>query len=136
MRNPVAIALVILAVYGCSTQPKTILQPDTDLALDKPTDTLTLVRHDADTFRVGLEKGGFVFGNANQLSVDVVVQVFNPAGKSVATFDSPARGRENFDFQTDTTGVYKIVISPFRENKGDYVLTLKGAEPISTDINK
>jgi CubicO group peptidase (beta-lactamase class C family) len=125
-----------LALIACSTQPKSVLQSGADLVTGKTTDTLTLARHEADTFRLGLDKNGFVYGNANQLTVDVVIQIFNPAGKNIATFDSPARGPENFDFQSDTTGVYKIVISPFEENTGTYTLTLKGAEPIATDIER
>jgi CubicO group peptidase (beta-lactamase class C family) len=126
--------LLLLALYACTTKPKSILQPGADLAIGEATDTTTLALHASDTFRLGLDKGGFVFGNANQLSVDVVVRILDPAGKNIATFDSPARGPEHFDFQTDTSGVFSIVISPFEENTGDYTLMLVGAEKIATDI--
>jgi CubicO group peptidase (beta-lactamase class C family) len=136
MISRLTFASLLIVLYSCTQQPKSVLQPGADLAVGQSTDTLNLTRHDADTFHIGLEKNGFIYGNAHQIDVDVIVRIIDPAGKNIATFDNPARGPENFDFQSDTTGVYKIVVSPFQENAGDYILTIKGAEPIATDIDK
>jgi CubicO group peptidase (beta-lactamase class C family) len=128
--------LLAYSLFTCSPPGGPVLRSGADLAIGAATATRKLEKHQADTFRVGLEKNGFVFGNANQLSVDVIVSVVDPSGKSIASFDSPARGPENFDFQTDTAGVYKIVISPFEENTGEYTLTLSGAESIASEPAK
>jgi hypothetical protein len=63
--NRVLTALALVVLYACAPQPKSALQPGADLVLGMPTDTTTLELHAADTFRLGLDKGGFVFGNAN-----------------------------------------------------------------------
>jgi CubicO group peptidase (beta-lactamase class C family) len=127
------IVLLASSMLGCSPQGGPVLQAGADLTVGTPTERRTLKAHAADTFRLGLKEDGFVFGNANQLSVDVIVSIIDPAGKTVASFDSPARGPENFDFETDTAGVFKIVVEPFEENTGDYILTLGGAEQIASD---
>jgi CubicO group peptidase (beta-lactamase class C family) len=126
----------LLFLAACTQQPGPVLSADADLKPGMPTERKTLALHAADTFRLGLSEKAFVYGNANQLSVDVVVSVINPSGKQIAQFDSPARGPEPFSFQTDSAGVYRLVVSPFQENSGDYVLTLLGAERLETDVDK
>jgi CubicO group peptidase (beta-lactamase class C family) len=125
--------LLASSMFACTPGGGPILQPGSDLSVGAPTAKRTLKAHAADTFRIGLKEDGFVFGNANQLTVDVIVSILDPAGKVLTSFDSPARGPENFDFETDTAGVYKIVVEPFEENTGDYIFTLAGAEPIAKE---
>lgn len=75
----------------------------------------------------------YVFGTVNQMSVDVVVTIYNPEGKEAAQFDGPARGIESFQFNTREAGTYRIEVSPFEQEEGEYQITLKIAEPIAED---
>lgn len=131
-----ALYLLLAMPFSCTRRTGNVISSESDLQVGKPTEKRMLTLHAADTFRVSLTKGAFVYGNADQLSVDAVIRITDPADKKIAEFDGPARGPENFDFETDTAGVYKIIVSPFEENTGDYILTLTGAEPVATDVDK
>lgn len=88
---------------------------------------------ETDLFTLTLEGDYFVFGYANQLTVDVVITIIGPNGEEVGTFDYPARGRESFQFNTEQAGDYVFEISPFEEEEGDYSLLVSYAEPIASD---
>lgn len=75
----------------------------------------------------------YVFGTVTQISVDVVVTIYNPEGKEAAKFDGPARGNESFQFNTREAGTYRIEVIPFEQEEGEYDITLKIAEPIAED---
>lgn len=87
-------------------------------------------RHD---FTVQLGADYFVFGDADQIDVDVVVTILDPDGEEVAEFDSPSRGPEPFQFTTEDEGTYVIRVTPFEEQEGRYTVTLTLAEPVATD---
>lgn len=129
------ILLACALITGCTQQQENVLS-DTDLKIGQPSEVRSLKAHAADTFKLSLAKGAFVFGNADQISMDVIVQIFDPAGNVIREFDGPARGPENFDFETTEAGIHKVVVTPFEENSGDYKLTLEGAEPIATDLDR
>ena len=131
MRN---ILFLAIFCYACAPSPtKDGFHADqSDVKVGVPTDVRTLARHAADTFRLSLDKGMLVYGNADQRTVDVMVEVFNPRKQKVGSYDSPARGPEQFWLKTDTAGVFKVVVSPYEENTGEYTLLVAGAEPIAT----
>ena len=83
------------------------------------------------TVRLGAEY--FVYGDVNQIDVDVVVAVLAPDGEEMARFDDPARGPEPFQFTTEEEGSYTIRVTAFEEQKGGYAVTLRLAEPVATD---
>jgi len=83
-------------------------------------------------FALTLDEDTFVYGEVNQISVDVVVTVLDPAGEQVGTFDSPARGPEKFTFETEKEGRYVIEVTPFEEAEGDYVLEILMSEAVAT----
>lgn len=85
------------------------------------------------SYEAELPSDYYVFGKVNQISVDVVVKIYNPEGKEAAQFDSPARGNESFQFNTKEEGVYRIEITPFEQEEGEYSITLEIAEPIAED---
>ena len=74
----------------------------------------------------------FVYGEVNQITVDVVVKVLDPAGKEIGTFDNPARGGEPFQFTTDTAGAYLIEVTPFEEGSGRFAVEVMTVEPAAT----
>jgi len=80
-------------------------------------------------YTVDLDAGQFVYGEAFQKTVDVIVRVFGPDDLLVGEFDSPARGPEPFRFTTDTAGTYRLEITPFEEETGAYSVTLLLVEP-------
>lgn len=120
---------------SCNTPPVILNATDSDLAPGTEVKK-TLALHRGDTFRLSLSEEAFVTGHADQISVDVVVTVLDPDHKEIARYDQPARGPELFQFTTQHAGVYRLVISPFRENVGDYVLRLKTTEAFATDPAK
>jgi CubicO group peptidase (beta-lactamase class C family) len=83
-------------------------------------------------FAVALDARTFVRGHANQLTVDVVVTILDPAGKELARVDGPDRGPEPFQFTTDTTGTYVIRVAGFEGASGDYTLELLRVERAAT----
>ena len=85
------------------------------------------------SYTIELEPDHFVFGFVNQKSVDVVVTIYNPEGDKTAEFDGPDRGKESFQFETKSGGVYRIDVAPFEEDKGDYSILVAIAEPIASD---
>lgn len=93
----------------------------------------TLASDSRHTFTVELGDSTYVFGQVNQISVDVVVTVLGPDGEEVAEFDGPARGPDSFTFTSDTSGTWVIAVAPFEEQSGDYEILLRRAEPVATD---
>ena len=85
----------------------------------------------ADEYSVKVEENTFVFGAANQTSVDVAVTIHDMDGKQLAEFDGTGRGPEYFHFESDKAGLYKIKIAPFEEEVGDYEISLSRVEPIA-----
>lgn len=77
-----------------------------------------------------------VRGAVDQISVDVIVRILNPAGRVVSTIDEPAEGLEHFQFETDAEGDWQIQVIPFEEGSGDYTILLSLVEPLATDARK
>lgn len=86
---------------------------------------------DRHTFEVALDADQFVYGEADQQTVDVVVRVLDPDGDTVGVYDSPARGPEPFQFNTVEAGTYRIEVTPFEDEEGRYVIELLRAEPLA-----
>lgn len=98
---------------------------------DKIQNTLTSESIHAYTIELGPDH--FMYGLVNQESVDVVVTIYNPEGDKSAEFDGPGRGKETFQFETKSGGVYRIEVAPFEEEEGDYTILVSVAEPIASD---
>jgi CubicO group peptidase (beta-lactamase class C family) len=92
-----------------------------------------LTAQSADTFRLNLPARTFISGNAEQITVDVVVNILDSAKKSVSGFDDAARGPEPFILTARKAGIYYIVISPFQQQEGKYSLKIGSAEPLAMD---
>jgi CubicO group peptidase (beta-lactamase class C family) len=93
---------------------------------------------EGDTARYTMEVGEdyFVFGEVNQISVDVIVRILGADGNQIGRFDGPARGGERFSGRPPTAGVYTIEVIPFEEETGNYEITLHRVEPVETDPKK
>ncbi len=132
-----SIFVFAIALASCTTEKKQSLPlaENSDLTLGQEIKK-TLALHQADTFRLNLPANSFISGHAHQISVDVVVTILGPDKKELAGFDSPARGPENFQFVAKEEGVYKVVVAPYKEFTGEYIMQLNMAEPLATDPAK
>ena len=68
-----------------------------------------------------------------QVTVDVVVTLYDSAGNSVGSFDGPGEGPEVFHFEIEEPGNYFLEVAPFEEESGNYTIELLKAESIATD---
>ena len=93
---------------------------------------------EGDTARYTVELGEdyFVFGEVNQISVDVNVRLLGPEGREVGRFGGLGRGGERFSSQTTDAGVYTVEVIPSGEATGAFEITLHRVEPLETDPKK
>ncbi|MBO7922825.1 hypothetical protein C7Y69_00450 [Alteromonas sp. KS69] len=79
----------------------------------------------------------FFSGEVRQNSVDVKIQVFDPEGTEIRSFNSTKTGFEPFTINTKMTGDYKVVVSPFGEStSGLYSIQLVRNEAIANNPSK
>ncbi|HUH14152.1 MAG TPA: serine hydrolase [Longimicrobiales bacterium] len=88
---------------------------------------------ETDVYTLELGAHDFVFGHADQRTVDVVVAVYDPEGTLVRRFDGPARGPEPFQFETRLEGRHRIEVKPAEGAAGIYALVVERAEPVAAD---
>ena len=84
-------------------------------------------------YNLELDSTQFVFGQANQKTVDVVISVIGPQDERIGRFDYSARSKDTFQFDTESAGTYRIEITPFEEEEGTYSLTIEHVEPIAQE---
>ena len=84
---------------------------------------------------IDTEADYYVFGQVNQISVDVVVRILAADGKELREFDSPARGPEPFQFTPAEDGAYTVEVTSFEGAEGDYTILLMANEPKATEPN-
>ena len=93
----------------------------------------SLVHGEEDVYTLQLDADQFVAGWANQITVDVVIVISGPDGEEVNRTDVSGRGADNFQFEAEAAGEYRIVITPFEEAEGNYALVVNRIEPIATE---
>ncbi len=123
------LGVLALSLPGCgplaAQQPRTLARGQTLAA--------TLQGSAAHDYTVALNARTFVRGQANQLTVDVVITILDPAGKELARIDGPNRGPEPFQFTTDTTGTFVVRVAGFEGAGGDYTIELLRVERAATN---
>lgn len=95
--------------------------------------TDSLSSDDVHTYLAELDSAQFVRGWVEQQTVDVVITLYSPSGERMYAFDTPARGKERFQFETDEPGKYKLEVTPFEAEEGRYSIYLVSPEPIADD---
>lgn len=88
---------------------------------------------DEHSYTIELSSDEFVYGVADQHTVDVVIEVQSPDGSELARIDITGEGPEPFQFETEAEGVHRLVVTPFKDEVGRYTLRIDGAEPIATE---
>ena len=80
-----------------------------------------------DTARFSFEAGDdfLLYGEVNQISVDVVVTLTDAEGRRVGpAWDGPARGSEAFSTAIRTGGIYTLHVAPFEQEEGDFEIQI------------
>jgi CubicO group peptidase (beta-lactamase class C family) len=140
IRRPFSFLLHALAVSALAVSTALVSAPFAGDAAAQSTElreglTLRGTLAEGDTARYTVEVGDdyFIFGEVNQISVDVLVRVIGTDGELKGRFDGPGRGPERFSGRTTDEGVYTIEVIPFEEETGYYEITLHRVEPVATD---
>lgn len=79
-------------------------------------------------YLIDLGDGKFVYGDLDQISVDVVINIFNPDGEKIGNFDVYDL-QERFHVEAADAGTYRIEVSHARGKSGDYIIEIKKIEP-------
>lgn len=114
------------------TASLTVAQNSTPLKIGEQIEG-ALKTGETDVFSLTVDTDQFVYGFANQKTVDVVITVHGPEGEQIGTYDNPARGKENFQFNTKKAGEYRFEIAPFEDEEGEYSILVSTVEPIATE---
>ncbi|MFN2315946.1 MAG: serine hydrolase [Gemmatimonadales bacterium] len=93
----------------------------------------SLATGDTARYQVVLDSNSFVRAKVDQITVDVLVRVLAPGGRTLLTVDGPARGEEWFQFEAAAPGTYQIQVIPFEKEAGEYAITLVRRESLATD---
>jgi len=115
----------IIFVISVTAQDVMLLVPEVNHERQITTD-------ETHVFEIDVPSDQFVVGEANQLTIDVVVTVYHPDGRLLDTFDSPARGPEPFQFESVQAGLHRIEVTPFAEETGQYVMQILLVEPVAS----
>ncbi len=115
------------------------LQPGGDLAgqgtLLRPGQTVSGTLAAGDTARYSVTVGDdyYLFGEVDQISVDVLVRLLDSGGIEVARFNGLGRGPDRFAGPVKKAGVYALQVIPVGKQAGAYRITLVRSEPVAKD---
>jgi CHAT domain-containing protein/Flp pilus assembly protein TadD len=78
----------------------------------------TLAGGATDSYEIHAEAGQFLHAVVDQLGIDVALTLYDPAGKQIATMDSPngAFGPEQISTVADASGMYRLEIASGDKN--------------------
>lgn len=139
MRCPKAILLLFFVITLFSNSLTVIAQTvKASLRLGESVER-TISRGQTHTFSVSLDKDQFLQAVVEQRSIDVVIRVFSPDGKSLGEFDSPngASGPEGVSIISQASGLYRIDVSPLEQQgnpaSGRYEIRILDLRPATRD---
>ena len=143
--------VLVLAVTALVAVPPTAAQDTRPLTPGTPA-TATLAPGATHAYAIELGEDMFVYGEATQTVLDVVVTVVDPNGGALGRFDAQATGAEPFVFETTVAGEYVVEVAPFTDegdeggedeggepsdsnpaDGGPYEITVLTAEPVAMD---
>ena len=133
MRSIFLVFVSVLFLVSCKQPQKSRYSGDLEIGRSI---SGTLDRESRDTFNLVLDKETFVFGIVDQVSADLVIQVFDSTGKLMRKFDRSGKGIEVFHFETEDSGPYVVELTPFEKDSGSYTILLKTVEPIAKTPEK
>lgn len=88
-----------------------------------------------DTLRYAFEAGDnyLLYGEVDQLSVDVVVTLLDAEGRRLSAWDGPGRGPEPFSRPLRDAGTYTLQVTGFEDGDGEFVIRVDQLEAKSDD---
>ena len=86
---------------------------------------------ESDEYLLDLKKDDFVYAEFDQLSVDVLVTVYNPRDEIVETFDASHMGIEPIHVDAEMEGIHRFVVEPAGEHAGEYRFEMQRHEPVA-----
>lgn len=89
-----------------------------------------------DTFYFDFMRDTYISGVCNQLSVDVVITLYDSAGVSFGKVDGRGVGLEKFNFEVNKAGPYFLEVAPADKGTGAYSLELRTVEPVALGPEK
>ena len=133
MRTTILVTLLALLLAACTLQESSNYSGDLEIgALVEG----KLAKETPDSFKMELDADTYIYGIVDQLSVDVVVTIYDSAENVIRKFDGPGVGPEVFSFEVQEGGNYILEVAPFEEESGEYTIQLKVVEAIATDPEK
>jgi len=84
-------------------------------------------------YEIALDSGRYIAGFVEQEAVDVRIDIIDPKGETLHSFDALNRGRESFYFDTHSSGIYSVKILG---DDGSFQLQIQFNEPIASDPQK
>ncbi|GAA6185747.1 serine hydrolase domain-containing protein [Aliiglaciecola sp. NS0011-25] len=145
MKSHYFFALVVFFVCACAAQPHKDIVKNQGLSTDALTIKAAprhaqLTKSETHEYIIETADNHFIFGEVNQQSLNVKVQIFDPSGIEIQNINRTQKGIEHFTFDTQQTGKYRITVSAAeneveknnRENNtGGYTIQLHVNEPIA-----
>ncbi len=133
MKTVILITIAALFLAACTLQESSNYSGDLEIgALVEG----KLAQESPDSFKMELDAETYIYGIVNQLSVDVVVTLYDSADNVIGKFDGPGVGPEVFNFEVHESGTYVLEVAPFEDETGAYTIQLKVVEAIATDPEK
>jgi CubicO group peptidase (beta-lactamase class C family) len=126
-------AFFALFIISCSSNPKATLTGDLAVGIEKAG---TLEQETSVSYSITVDDNTYIAGWVDQISVDVVVSLLDKDDEEIDSFDNPAKGHEPFTFSIEDAGTYRLKVTPFEEESGDYTMIINVVEPIATDRNE
>jgi CubicO group peptidase (beta-lactamase class C family) len=135
MNGPRKSSIAVLALTVAISLAPTPTAAAAQATMLRPGRTVAGTLSSGDTARYTIEVGAnsFVFGEVNQISVDVAIRLLGSDGNQLARTDAIGRGGERFAGDVDDAGVYTLEVIPVGDETGDYEITLHRLEPLATD---
>ena len=98
----------------------------------------TIQKDEIHAYQIKLESRQFVYGRVEQKGVDIVIDVFNPAGKKIEAIDSPTgtQGFENILFVSEQAGNHILKIHPLDPlaEQGRYIMKIERIEAAASTV--
>jgi CubicO group peptidase (beta-lactamase class C family) len=129
----ILLPFVIIFIISCSSNPTATIKGDLAVGAEK---SGTLKKETPVSYSITVEDNTYIAGWVDQISVDVVVTLLNEDDEEIITFDNPAKGHEPFSFSIEEAGIYRLEVTPFEEESGDYTIMISVVEPIATNRNE
>ena len=126
-RLPLALAICLAALpFGLTAQTVSIERGQVREG--------SLATGDTARFTFEADEDFLLYGEVNQVSVDVVVTLTDEEGRQVGPeWDSPARGPEAFSTTLRASGTYTLHVTPFEDEEGDFEVRILQLEERSDD---